>query len=122
MKIAVAVENQAISGHFGHCDGFQIFSATDGVIFGSEYIASPGHKPGFLPNFLHQHGVNVIIAGGMGAGAIEIFDSHGIKVFTGTQGMPEAAVHKYLEGTLTTNGAVCRQHQHHGECGGHGHD
>ena len=64
-------------------------------------------------------GVNVIIAGGMGAGAIEIFDGHGIKVFTGTQGIPEAAVNKYLEGTLTTNGAVCRQHQQHGECGGH---
>ena len=33
-------------------------------------VPNPGHRPGFLPNFLGDMGAEVIIAGGMGEGAV----------------------------------------------------
>ena len=68
MRIAVASENGKVTEHFGHCQGFMLFDTDNNQIVKSETIPNPGHKPGFLPNFLADRGVNVIISGGMGGG------------------------------------------------------
>lgn len=117
MKIAVASEYEIVTEHFGHCVNFNIFEAEDNRIVKSESIANPGHRPGFLPNFLNDMGVNVIISGGMGAGAIEIFNEKGIEVITGANGNAKAAAELYLQGKLKSTGSVCHSHQHHDECG-----
>lgn len=117
MKIAVASEGEMVTEHFGHCEGFNIFDAENNKIVKSETIANPGHKPGFLPNFLNDMGVNVIIAGGMGSGAIEIFDEKGIEVVTGARGIAKVAAEQYISGKLKSTGSVCHEHQHHDECG-----
>ncbi|HBI57040.1 MAG TPA: dinitrogenase iron-molybdenum cofactor, partial [Firmicutes bacterium] len=57
----------------------------------------PGHRPGFLPNFLSDQGVNVIISGGVGGGAIEIFEEKGIEVVTGARGSADDAANSYLK-------------------------
>lgn len=77
----------------------------------SESVQNPGHKPGFLPNFLHDLGVEVIISGGMGGGAIDIFNEHGICVVTGATGDSEEAAKAYESGSLVSAGTVC-QHEH----------
>ena len=59
-------------------------------------------KPGFLPNFLNDRGVNVIISGGMGGGA---------------RGDAKTAAEQYLQGKLESTGSICHEHQHHDECG-----
>jgi predicted Fe-Mo cluster-binding NifX family protein len=74
MKIAVASENGMVTEHFGHCEEFVTFDTENNQILKSETIDNPGHRPGFLPNFLADRGVNVIISGGMGGGAVEIFN------------------------------------------------
>ena len=117
MKIAVASEKEMVTEHFGHCADFSIFEANNNEIVKSELIPNPGHKPGFLPNFLNDMGVNVIISGGMGGGAIEIFNEKGIEVIIGAKGSAEAAVNSYLQGDLKSTGSVCHEHQHHDECG-----
>ncbi|NLI90914.1 MAG: dinitrogenase iron-molybdenum cofactor [Peptococcaceae bacterium] len=119
MKIAVASEGPMVSEHFGHCDSFLIFDTDSKQILRSEVIPNPGHRPGFLPNFLNDLGIKVIIAGGMGAGAIEIFTEKNIKIFTGVKGDAKIAVEQYLQGQLQSAGFVCHEHQHHGECGRH---
>ena len=116
IKIAVASENGMVTEHFGHCEGFSIFEAEDNKIVKSESIPNPGHRPGFLPNFLNDLGVNVIISGGMGGGAIEIFNEKGIEVITGAQGSAEAAANSYLQGALKSTGSVCHEHQHSDGC------
>ena|GEM_PF-4849418 len=65
MKIAVASEGKNVTEHFGHCANFNIFEVENKQIMKKESIANPGHKPGFLPNFLNEMGVKVIISGGM---------------------------------------------------------
>ena len=116
IKIAVASENQLVTGHFGHCINFNIFEADNGQILKSESIPNPGHKPGFLPNYLNDLGVNVIISGGMGGGAIEIFNEKNIEVIVGAEGNAMEAAQAYLKGELVSTGSVCHEHQHHDEC------
>ena len=117
MKIAVASENGMVTEHFGHCESFTIFDTEKNQIIKSETIANPGHKPGFLPNFLNDKGVNVIISGGMGSGAIDIFNEKGIEVIVGARGDAKAVAELYLQGSLKSTGSVCHEHQYHDECG-----
>jgi predicted Fe-Mo cluster-binding NifX family protein len=119
IKIAVASENEMVTGHFGHCINFNIFDAVDNKIVKYESILNPGHRPGFLPNFLNDMGVNVVISGGMGGGAIEIFNEKGIEVIVGASGEAVKSAEAYLQGDLKSTGSVCHEHQHHDECGAH---
>lgn len=119
MKVAVASEGKMVAGHFGHCEGFNIFIVDDNNVASREFVQNPGHRPGFLPNYLNDMGVNVIISGGMGGGAIEIFNENGIQVITGATGDAEDAVKRFIDGKLKSTGSVCHEHQHSDSCGGH---
>lgn len=117
MKIAVACNGKDIWPHFGHCENFCIFDTENGKIKSEENIPNPGHRPGFLPNFLGDKGAEVIIAGGMGGGAVEIFNERNIEVVVGAEGDARKAVEAYLRGELKSTGEVCHEHQHADECG-----
>ena len=117
MKIAVASDDSMVAGHFGHCEAFTIFNTEGSKILKKEAIPNPGHKPGFLPNFLNDLGVKVIIAGGMGGGAVDIFNEKEIEVVMGASGEIDTVVAEYLKGNLLSTGSICHEHQHHDECG-----
>lgn len=117
MKIAIASENNMVTEHFGHCESFSIFEVENNQINKSIVISNPGHRPGFLPEFLGDMGINVIIAGGMGNSAIQIFNGKGIEVIVGASGEARTVAEQYLEGNLVTTGSVCHQHKHSIECG-----
>lgn len=116
MKIAVARDKNMVSAHFGHCEGFDIYNISENTIADRTFLANPGHRPGFLPVFLKENGVDVIIAGGMGESAQELFYQNGIKVLVGAEGYCKEAVEKYLEGSLESTGSICHEHQHEGSC------
>ncbi len=118
MKIAVAAEGDRVTEHFGHCAQFQLYTEEGGRIAKEETVANPGHRPGFLPNFLGDLGVGVIISGGMGGGAIEIFNERNIEVVVGASGGARAAAEAWLKGQLVSTGSVCHLHGHSGDCGG----
>ncbi|MDI9495721.1 MAG: NifB/NifX family molybdenum-iron cluster-binding protein [Bacillota bacterium] len=117
MVIAVASEKEKVTEHFGHCENFNIYETDGDKIVKSRSVKNPGHRPGFLPNFLNEMGINVIISGGMGSGAIEIFNEKGIEVITGARGEAKIAAEEYLKGNLKSTGSVCHEHKHHDECG-----
>ena len=117
MRIAVASEGKNVTEHFGHCEGFLIYDAENGEILKEEMVLNPGHKPGFLPNCLADRGVKVIISGGMGGGAIDIFNERDVEVIVGASGVARNAVESYLRGELESTGSVCHEHSHHDECG-----
>ena len=122
MKIAVAASGKSVSGHFGHCENFILFDAENNQIVAENSIPNPGHKPGFLPNFLGDMGVEVIISGGMGGGAVEIFNERNIEVITGAMGDARENVECYLRGELKSTGSICHKHEHKDECGEHHHE
>jgi predicted Fe-Mo cluster-binding NifX family protein len=111
MKIAVASMGNMVAGHFGHCENFNIYESVNGGVVSEQSIPNPGHRPGFLPNFLGDMGVDVIISGGMGGGAVEIFNDRNIEVIVGAQGEARAAVESYLRGELKTTGTICHEHE-----------
>lgn len=119
MKIVVASMGNEVAGHFGHCENFIFFDTEDGKIVSENSVPNPGHRPGFSPNFLADNGAEVIISGGMGGGAVDIFNERGVEVIVGATGESRAAVEKYLAGELVSTGSVCHKHEHADECGGH---
>jgi predicted Fe-Mo cluster-binding NifX family protein len=89
--------------HFGHCSSFALLDVdTDHQsILGREDIAAPPHEPGLLPPWLAKRGTNLVIAGGMGQRAINLFLQQGIKVIVGASSeTPEKLVSDYMAGIL----------------------
>lgn len=119
LRIAVASDADVVSQHFGHCQSFVLFDTENQKIVSQTRVENPGHKPGFLPNFLNDQGAKVIISGGMGPGAIQIFEEKNIEVIVGARGSAQAAVEQYLTGNLKSTGSVCNEHAHADSCGGH---
>lgn len=123
MKIAVAVENGQVCGHFGHSPSFSFYEVEDGKIVSSENIQSPGAGHGILPDFIASNRAKVIIAGGMGAGAVNGCNARGIQVITGVTGNSDEAALLFAKGQLVSNDSVCSHHSeghncsHHGSCG-----
>jgi predicted Fe-Mo cluster-binding NifX family protein len=110
MRIAVPVTDGKVAAHFGHCSHFALFDvdeATKGIVK-KELIPSPGHQPGFLPAWLAEEGVSVVIASGMGSRARAIFNENRIEVVIGALDEdPEKAVLNYLKGELATGDNIC---------------
>lgn len=116
MKIAIATEGKRVSGHFGHCEGFTMYKVDDSKIVDSEFIPNPGHKPGFLPRFLKEKRVDIIISGGMGGSAQQLFNDNGIEVVVGARGNCDDVIQSYLDGELKSTGSICEEHAHEGHC------
>jgi len=111
-RIAVATENASVAGHFGHCPTYRLYDVASGLVTAVEEIANPGHEAGFPPDFLASVGAQVVIAGGIGAGAINRFQGHGIEIVSGASGAADEAVRRYLAGDLTDAGSACGGHDH----------
>ena len=116
MKITVAAMGKTVAGHFGHCENFIFYDVENGKILSEEVVPNPGHKPGFLPNFLADRGAKVIISGGMGGGAVDIFNERDVEVIVGAQGDARTAVEAYLKGELVSTGSVCHEHEFEDKC------
>jgi len=109
MKIAIPLVQGRLSSHFGHCEQFALVEMDENNnIVGKVLEEPPAHEPGALPAWLHEHGAGVIIAGGMGRRAQQLFAQNGITVVIGAPAeTPEQLVSAYLSGTLETGENLC---------------
>ena len=108
--IAIPVANGRLCMHFGHCDQFAVLDVdvTSQEILKSRRLDPPPHQPGLLPRWLHEQGVNLVIAGGMGGRAQNIFAEQGVKVLVGAPAeAPDTLVQSYLNGTLQSGENTC---------------
>ncbi len=110
MLIALPTSDGQLCMHFGHCEKFFIFEVdpAEKKIIAKTVVVPPPHEPGLLPRWLHNEGVDLVIAGGMGQRAQGIFAESGVKVVVGAQSAEaESVVMAYLNGTLETGENVC---------------
>ena len=110
MKIAIPTSNGMLSMHFGHCDNFVMLDVDveNKKIASTTTVDAPPHEPGLLPVWLKEQGANLIIAGGMGSRAQELFAQQGIEVITGASSAePEKIVADWLSGSLTCGTNIC---------------
>ena len=110
MKYAVPMSGGVVATHFGHCEQFALIDVDEAKkqILNKELVSSPGHEPGLLPQWLAERGVSLVIAGGMGSRAQNLFQQNRIGVVIGSMEKdPEKAVMSHLNGELTTSDNIC---------------
>jgi predicted Fe-Mo cluster-binding NifX family protein len=110
MRIALPTANGALAMHFGHCEVFTIITVdeTAKCVTNKEELVPPPHEPGVLPKWLGEQNVDMIIAGGMGQRAQDLFSAQNINVLVGASAKPlDELVQDYLNGALVTGENVC---------------
>ena len=110
MRFAIPLQDGKLCLHFGHCDVFALVDTDSdgGKIVSRKDVTPPPHEPGVLPKWLHEQGVHVILAGGMGQRAQQLFVQNNIKVVCGAPvDTPENLVTAYLNQTLQTGVNTC---------------
>ena len=60
-----------------------------------------------MPKWLNEKGANVVIAGGAGAMAQNLFAQMGIELILGASGSLDDVIEKYLKGELTAGESLC---------------
>jgi predicted Fe-Mo cluster-binding NifX family protein len=114
MKIAVPTVGDQIDQHFGHCEKYSVFTIEDKAIVAEEYMDSPagcGCKSN-MASKLAESGVKILIAGGIGNGAVNVLDNNGIKTIKGASGAVRSAVELFIRGELEDRGDICQSHTH----------
>jgi predicted Fe-Mo cluster-binding NifX family protein len=121
MKIAVPVTiKNTIDSHFGQCESYIVFTISDkNEITEIKNVESPvgcGCKSN-LASVLASDNVTIMLAGGIGDGAINVFNNKGIEVVRGCSGDAAEVVKLYLLGLVEDRGSSCHQHEVHHEDG-----
>lgn len=123
MKIAVTYENGQIFQHFGHTEQFKVYEVENGQVADAKVVDTNGSGHGALAEILKNLEVEVLICGGIGAGAKAALAEVGIQLYGGVTGSADDAVQAFLNETLSYNPEVrCSHHDEHehGKCGEHG--
>ncbi len=108
MKVAIPTDSGRVAAHFGRCPKYTIVETSENnEIKNKKVIENPGHKPGFIPQFLSEKGTDCVITGGIGKRAISKFDDLGIKVISGVEGSTEEVIKQFTEGNVESDENPC---------------
>jgi predicted Fe-Mo cluster-binding NifX family protein len=114
MRIAVPTnDRERVEAHFGHCREFAILECDGSEIRNCEYVTPPPHAPGVIPTFVAEQKASVIICGGMGQMAVNLFKKNNIEVILGAQGSIIDNLNRFLADDLVSTGSVCEHHHQH---------
>ena len=112
MRIAVPYENGNIFQHFGRSEAFKFYDVADGAVTAAAVVSTNGSGHGALAGFLVANHADVVICGGIGAGARLALEEAGIRLYPGAAGSADEAVHAFLAGTLQYQpDLVCSHHR-----------
>jgi len=112
MKIALPTAAGMLDSHFGHCQYFTVFTVEDKTIVSEERIDAPagcGCKSDIVAT-LAALGVTVMIAGGIGDGAVRVLAANGIQTVRVAPGPVGELVAAFVRGELADSGIVCHDH------------
>ncbi len=117
-RVAIPVEGEILSPHFGHADKFMFFDIDDGKIVSTEITPTPEHMEGSFPDWIKSNKANVVIVTGIGPKAVEMFNQAGITVITNAvPDKPRKIVEDFIDNKLDTSyDSVCEHsnsHKHH---------
>lgn len=84
-KLAVPLEGETLSEHFGHSTEFAFYNIENNKIESSSRHIPPPHAEGTIPNWLVENQITDVLAGGIGPRAIDILNSNKINVYVGVE-------------------------------------
>jgi predicted Fe-Mo cluster-binding NifX family protein len=114
MKIAIPTRNNKVEDHFGHCDTYTIVEVDDKKEIKSKEIFKWSQGCGCRSNVistLKEMGVQTMLAGNMGHGALNKLLSNQVEVVRGCQGDIDQVIQDYLSGQITDKDILCQTHQ-----------
>jgi predicted Fe-Mo cluster-binding NifX family protein len=116
MKIAVPTRDSKVDDHFGHCEYYTLVELNNNKeIVNVETFDSPqgcGCKSD-VATVLKEKGIELMLAGNMGQGAVNKIAAAEIKVIRGCSGDVLTVVSNYVKGNLKDSGETCTQHEAH---------
>ena len=110
MRIAIPLVDGKLSQHFGHCERFAIIETDKDrkEILSRQDVTPPAHEPGVLPRWLQGMAVDIVIAGGMGQRAQQLFAENQIEVIIGAPAeSPGEIIAAYLKDALVAGENIC---------------
>jgi len=122
MRIAISADDSrgldsVAAHHFGRCPYYVFVDVEERKVQKVETLPNPTyehHTPGAVPAFIHAQGADVMLAGGMGRRAIDLFQQYGIRAHTGAAGTARRALEQFLGGALE-EAVPCKEHSGGGE-------
>lgn len=116
MKIAIPTKvGNTIDQHFGHCEFYSIYTIESNKVTNKQILESPkgcGCKSNIAYD-LAEMNVKVMLAGGIGNGAVNVLKAQNIEVIRNCSGDVDVLVNDYLAGKITDGGANCAAHDEH---------
>ena len=119
MKICIPVltqqgMNSPLSSHFGQADHFAMYDEETKQL---TFFSNAGHHHGgkLTPaEVIQQAGAQVVLCGGLGTKAVQLFQHAGIRVFNQASGTVADVLAAYQAGKLpeATDATACHDHAH----------
>jgi len=115
--------DEQVGEHFGRVPTYTLYDTeTEQVqVISNSSIHTGG--TGYAPELIARAGANIMVCGGLGRRAIDLFEQMGIMVYIGADGTVRNAVQMWKDGQLApaTDENACKQHAFRGEGIGEGH-
>lgn len=112
MIVAVPYLQGNVNAHFGSTQAFMVAETADGKVDKTTVYEMQGmqHNHQGIAGFLKEQGVEVILAGGMGAPMQQALKMQGFELYCGVQGPAVAAVEAFLRGDIEQSESTCGHH------------
>ncbi|MBI4595249.1 MAG: NifB/NifX family molybdenum-iron cluster-binding protein [Candidatus Tectomicrobia bacterium] len=118
-RIALACDDHfglesSLSAHFGRCPFYIFVDISKDSILDFQLVDNPylqNHQPGMIPRFINSQKANVMICGGMGPRAMDLFREFDIEVVSGVRGKVKEVLEAYLRGEV--RGVIPCEHSNH---------
>lgn len=112
MIIAVPYLAGEVNAHFGSTQAFLVAETADGQIKRTALYEVQGmqHNHSGIAGFLKEQGVQVILAGGMGAPMQQALKAQGFELYCGVSGPVEKVITAFLRGDIEQSESTCGHH------------
>ncbi|HKJ40748.1 MAG TPA: NifB/NifX family molybdenum-iron cluster-binding protein [Sunxiuqinia sp.] len=113
MKIAIPSRSDMVDNHFGHCEYFSIIEVDNQKQVTQKSAMATSKSCGCKSNLaeeLAQEGVTLLLAGGIGQGAVSKLKLQNIEVLTGFRGSIDEAIKQWKNNKFQLNQTTCVEH------------
>jgi len=125
MKVSIPTKDEnglegVVEPHFGKAPTYTIIDTENNQVTVIPNTSEHMGGTGLPPEYLHENGVDIMLCGGLGFKAVNMFESYGIKVFVGAGGTVRDTFEAWKAGKLQNATAEnsCSEHGHddHHQC------
>lgn len=113
MKLIIPTKENNVDSHFGHCESYTLVELDiNNNILNKTIIESPktcGCKSDIVEKFV-ELGVDYMLAGNIGQGAVNKISQAGIKIIRSCSGNIDAVIQDFINGKLIDSDIVCDSH------------